>query len=319
MFDRSSVDRWRQNARFLPARPALWARVMGNYVRMIVLREPCLRVVTVALTYQCQLSCAHCSARSLSAAQSEKDRLTLAQMKTLLSQAQGCGALNIHFTGGEPLLCPDLYDYASLVDTSRNILSCVTNGLLLSRESRRLKRARFDLVIVSIDSPRASVHDRLRGYSGTHRQAWQGIEKARGEGLSVMVAMVVTHENLLNGEVEEQINLCRKENIVLQLLPARAQPLWGKALTPEDMKIFYEMTSSGDPRWDGCSSYFSPRCLAGRERVYVDPTGNVYPCDFIQQSFGNVKNEPLRVIWERMLKVSPYSRPQKHCLTARAG
>jgi MoaA/NifB/PqqE/SkfB family radical SAM enzyme len=323
MQDRSCVKRLWRNIHLLPLRPKLLARVAGNYYKMLVLGKPCLRVLTFALTYQCQLFCRHCLTQKPGDSQDKNQRLSLQQIKTVLAQAEKCGVVNIHLTGGEPLLFPDLYAAASLVDTGRNILSIATNGILLARESRNLKKAGFDLVIVSIDSPLPEAHDQIRGYAGAHEKAWQGVEAARKEGLKIVLSMVVTRKNLHNGELAKQIDLCRKEKFVLQLLPARKLGAWSNEremlLTSEDLEEFYRIASPGDVRWDGCSSYFSPRCLAGRERLYVDPAGEVYPCDFIPDSFGNIKNEPLAAIWEKILKTPPYDRPNTRCLSSLTG
>ena len=316
----SFLKNYLANLRFLPAKPRVLARVCGNYFRILALRQPALRVVTVAINYACQLSCRHCSAEELKKEEGIEKRLGPEDYSRIFKEAAICGAINIHFTGGEPLLDQDFYRIAALADRRKNILSLVSNGLLLARESRNLKKAGFDLVIVSIDSPIAKVHDEIRGQAGAHQKAWEGVESAREAGLAVMIAMVATHENLNNAEIEEQIALCRKKNLVLQLLPVRpVGKLQNKAavlLNAEDQQKLSGFNSLPDVRWDGRSSYLSSRCLAARERLYIDCQGNVFPCDFIQRSFGNVKEESLGKIWKRMLTVSPYNRKNPRCLSA---
>lgn len=304
----------------MPMKPLLIARIINNYYKLIILRKPCLRAVTLAVNYTCQLSCKHCSAQELREKENSAERLSLSQIERLLYEAEKCGAINIHFTGGEPLLYKDFYKIVSLVDADRNILSLVTNGLLLAQESENLKRAKFDLVIVSIDSPYPHIHDKIKGYKGAYKKAWEGIEAARKVGLKVMIAMIATPENLHNGEVDEQISLCRGKGLVLQILPARTVGKWRNdrkvLLDSEGQSRFYKLVGHYDVRWDGQSCYLSPQCLATRERLYINSNGDVFPCDFIQFSFGNVKYESLVDIWHRMLNTYPFNRKNPVCLSA---
>jgi len=317
---KSGIKNWYGNLYFLPAKPSLLARLLYNYIRTAITGDACLRVVTVALSYECQFFCDHCSANDLRLKKQKEACLTLDDFARLFREAERCGSINIHFTGGEPLLYKNLYTVASLVNGSRNIISFATNGLLLSSEARKLKKAKFDLAIVSIDSPYADIHDALRNYKGAYREAWEGVDAALDAGLKVMVAMVATPLNLHNGEIDEQIRLCRRRKIPLQLLPARNVGKWENkeevTLSEKDWQTFYRYVSEPDVRWDGRSSYFSARCLAGCQRLYIDPTGDVFPCDFIQQSFGNIREESIMDIRKLILKSEPFNHTSANCLSA---
>ncbi len=315
-----SAQRLRFNLGFLPPKPLLFGRIAANYARMVLLRQPRLRVLTVAVNYSCQLKCAFCSAQDLRRRSPVSEYLTMDQLSAAIQQAMRCGCVNIHFTGGEPLLDRRLYETARLIDRRRVILSLVSNGLLLAQEALPLKKAGFDLVIVSIDSPDAAAHDAARGVAGAWEKAWEGVDAAQAAGLKAMVAMVVSHQNLRSGEVDRQVSFCRRRGIPLQLLPVRqvgdASLDAASLLSPEDKERYFALTARGDVRWDGCSSYFPARCLAARERIYLDPVGNIFPCDFIHTPFGNIKEEPLEAIWKRMLKSLPYTRSHPRCISA---
>ena len=49
------------------------------------------------------------------------------------------------------------------------------------------------------------------------------------------------------------------------------------------------------------------RGVANKEYVYVSPYGDVQPCCFMPLSFGNIREEPLKTILERMWKHPMYS------------
>ena len=309
----------RENLRFLPRKPRVLARIARNYPALL-LGRPRLRTVTLALTYACQLSCTHCSAKDRRSGKEGESPLSPSRLAELIEEIEACGAVNIHFTGGDPLLSRRLWEMADLIGPKRFILSLVTNGLLLPKKAAALRRAGFDLVIVSIDSADPETHDRIRGFPGLHRRAWDGVDEAVATGLQVMVAMVATPRNLDDGDLDRMIETCRRRAIPLQILPARKMGMWqGEKeveLSPRQKARYFELVRRPGVRWDGQSSYLSPRCLAARERLYIDTEGDVFPCDFCARSFGNIRQERLGVIWKRMVETPPFHQAHGECLTA---
>ena len=53
-------------------------------------------------------------------------------------------------------------------------------------------------------------------------------------------------------------------------------------------------------------------CAAGTRHLFIDSAGEVCPCDFTPLSFGNVTEESIDVIWDRM--ATAMKRPRRHCL-----
>jgi len=41
-------------------------------------------------------------------------------------------------------------------------------------------------------------------------------------------------------------------------------------------------------------------CGAGTQHSYLDAAGNLYPCDFVPLSFGNVRERPIAELWREM-------------------
>ena len=65
-----------------------------------------------------------------------------------------------------------------------------------------------------------------------------------------------------------------------------------------------------------CSYFLRPRCSAGKEKLAVTCYGSVLGCCLNHISFGNVKEEPLRRIWERAMKFSAFREAPDRCLAA---
>jgi MoaA/NifB/PqqE/SkfB family radical SAM enzyme len=52
-------------------------------------------------------------------------------------------------------------------------------------------------------------------------------------------------------------------------------------------------------------------CGAGFQHLYIDAEGCVCPCDFTPISFGNIRQEPLAAIWQRLN--AAFARPRPCC------
>ena len=43
-------------------------------------------------------------------------------------------------------------------------------------------------------------------------------------------------------------------------------------------------------------------CAAGVTIFYINPYGDICPCDFSNASVGNIKSEPLHTLWDKMIQ-----------------
>ena len=150
-------------------------------------------VVVWNVTRRCNLKCLHCYAQAT--AGPAQDELSHQAALDLLRDLKDFGAPVILFSGGEPLLRPDLFD---LVDRAvahgmRAVIS--TNGTLISRDlAWRLKDLGLSYVGISLDGA-AAVHDRFRGESGSFAAAMAGVRHCREMGLKVGLRFTVSRLN----------------------------------------------------------------------------------------------------------------------------
>ena len=110
---------------------------------------------------RCNLKCIHCysSSNNLCA----PDELTTEEAKTMIKDLAAFGAPVLLFSGGEPLMRPDLPELAQYaVDKGmRAVIS--TNGTLITEEKAGIfRRIGLSYVGVSLDGMEAT-HDRFRG------------------------------------------------------------------------------------------------------------------------------------------------------------
>jgi MoaA/NifB/PqqE/SkfB family radical SAM enzyme len=257
------------------------------------------------ITYNCQLKCPHCCVGNY---ENEPPReLTNKEIKDVLDQSNK--AFVINFFGGEPTMREDLMDLIKYASERSIYVFCDTNGIKITKDyAKQLKESGLEILYVSIDSPHPKEHDRLRGMKGLFEKATQGIKNALEAGLKCELSTYITKENLANGDFESVIQLARDLGAtgVRYLLPTPTGRWLDNPevmLTPEEEKkvrkiakfpyvcrdFYFQNQTSSQCRGMSDHAYF-----------YISPYGDVMPCCFIPLTFGNVREEPLKTILERM-------------------
>ena len=130
-------------------------------------------VVVWNVTKQCNLKCLHCYAKATAGA--APDELGHAEGLALLRDLKEFGVPVVLFSGGEPLMRPDLPALVAftVAQGMRAVIS--TNGTLIDRErARELRDLGLSYVGISLDGT-AATHDRFRG-------ATRGLCRGHGRG-----------------------------------------------------------------------------------------------------------------------------------------
>ncbi|AKF04256.1 pyrroloquinoline quinone biosynthesis protein PqqE [Sandaracinus amylolyticus] len=103
------------------------------------------------LTYRCPLRCGHCS-NPLDWAQ-HRDALDTSAWSRVLAEAAELGVVQVHLTGGEPLLRRDLEPLIAAARRADLYTHLVTSGVPLARERLRALRD------AGLDAMQLSLHD----------------------------------------------------------------------------------------------------------------------------------------------------------------
>ncbi|MFA6030846.1 MAG: radical SAM protein [Elusimicrobiota bacterium] len=262
----------------------------------------------LALTYRCPCTCAHCAVGTNR--KDADDELRPDEVRALIDEFARLGAEEIHFFGGEPLLVPELPDYVRQAKARGLKLTLDTNGWLLDEAAaRRLKEAGLDRIRVSLDSAEAAEHDRLRGLSGLHARAVEGIRHCARAGLECEVSACVSRISLRDGTLDGVLALARSLGVRVRVLSAIRGGRWAEredvALTREDAELFRRHLRADAVHWETelvCGPETPFLCGAVlRNHFSVTAYGDVLPCAYLPVSFGNVRREPLldavRRVW----------------------
>ncbi len=150
-------------------------------------------VVVWNVTRRCNLKCLHCYARAT--AGPAPDELSHQEALNLLQDLKEFGAPVVLFSGGEPLMRPDLLELVAraVAHGMRAVIS--TNGTLITRDlAMRLKDLGLSYVGISLDGT-AAVHDRFRGQTGSFAAAMAGVRHCQEQGLKVGLRFTVSRLN----------------------------------------------------------------------------------------------------------------------------
>ncbi|MFC1495096.1 12,18-didecarboxysiroheme deacetylase [Thermodesulfobacteriota bacterium] len=150
-------------------------------------------VVVWNVTRACNLKCVHCYARATE--KSFEKELTTDQARTVLDDLADFGVPVVLFSGGEPLVRPDLAELAdyAVKKGMRAVIS--TNGTLITKEKADdLKKIGLSYVGVSLDGME-EVNDHFRKKKGAFKAAMDGIRNCLDAGLKVGLRFTISRLN----------------------------------------------------------------------------------------------------------------------------
>ncbi len=269
------------------------------------------------LTHRCPLQCPYCSnplELDRMAAELEAD-----VWKRVLDQAAALGVLQVHFSGGEPLLRRDLEElvrHARSLDLYTNL---ITSGVTLT-EARlaSLIEAGLDHVQLSLQDVAAENADRIGGLKGGHRRKLDVARMIAAADLALTLNFVVHRQNVAN--VPEMIELAAALGARRVEIAHTQYYGWGllnrDALLPsaEQLHVATAAVEAGQSRHAGrmVIDYVTPDyhatqpkpCMGGWARRFINitPSGRALPCHAAETirtlRFPSVQDMPLAEIWE---------------------
>lgn len=296
--------------------PALFSKPAAHFIARTLYRGIQNRnlpnLMSVAVNDRCNAQCGHCSFY-MGVEDPHRQPMTVAQFEQAIGAAQDLGVSVINLVGGEPLLRPDLAGIIRAVDKDRSTVLLFTNGWHLADRAVELRRAGLDSVYVSLDAADPHRHDALRQTPGLFERAVAGLKVAKKLGFSVGLSATLTPESYQSGELHRLVELGRSlgvhEVLVFDALPSGRLQHRDDLIDNGDW-VETMVQSAGpynrDARYPGVvfsayiSSHRSVGCSCGTSYFYLSPYGDVMSCDFNHAVFGNVLEEPLWKVWQRL-------------------
>jgi PqqA peptide cyclase len=268
------------------------------------------------LTYRCPLHCPYCS-NPVDLPRSGGE-LATDEWKRVLDEAAALGVLHALFSGGEPLLRPDLEELVAAARAVGLYTNLITSGLGLTPDRiERLQQAGLDSVQVSLQADEEILADAVAGAAG-HARKLEAARLVRSRGLPLTLNVVLHRANIDRLpaliDLAERLGAERLELANVQfygwafrnrqaLLPTRAQVEEASAVAAATrrrlqgrMEILFVLPDYFGDQPKPCMNGW------GRRFLTVNPVGDVLPCPTAAEirglRFDSVRSRPLRWIWE---------------------
>jgi pyrroloquinoline quinone biosynthesis protein E len=270
------------------------------------------------LTYKCPLQCPYCSNPKDFADFSQE--LTTEEWIKVFEQGRKLGAVQLGFSGGEPLVRQDL---STLIREARQLgyyTNLITSGVGLNeRKVAEFREAGLDHIQVSFQASDETVNNMLAGSEKAFQQKLKMAREVKAQGYP-MVLNFVTHRHNID-QIDRIIELCvelEADYVELatcqyygwayenrqQLMPTRAQLERAERITNEYRE---KLKAAGNPikLIFVTPDYYEERpkgCMNGWGQVFltVTPDGQALPCHSARMlpiEFPNVRDHSLDHIW----------------------
>lgn len=292
------------------------------------------------LTYRCPLQCPYCS-NPLDFAQ-QRAELDTAQWLTVMADARRMGAVQIGFSGGEPLVREDL---AVLIGEARRLgfySNLITSGIgLTERKIAEFADAGLDHIQISFQTSDASVNDMLAGSAHAFEKKLAMARAVKAQGYPMVLNFVIHRYNIDN--MDEIIDLCIALDADYVELATCQYYGWAylnrDALLPtctqieRAERIVNEYREKLAAAHNPCKlilvtpDYYEERpkpCMSGWGSLFltITPDGTALPCHGARQlpiAFPNVRDHDLPHIWYESSSFNRYrgdgwmSEPCRSC------
>ena len=274
-------------------------------------------IVSWNTTNACNMYCDHCYRDAGCKAEEE---LSTAEAKTLLEQIARAGFKIMIFSGGEPLMRPDIVELVAHAASLGLRPVFGTNGTLITLEmAQKLKAAGAMGMGISLDSMDREKHNAFRKFPGAWEGAVQGMRNCRAAGLPFQIHTTVMEWN--NHELEDLTDFAVAEGAVAHhfffLVPTgRAKTIEAESLRAEayedtltrimkkQQEVEIELKPTCAPQFlriaaqMGLKTRFRRGCLAGTAYCIISPRGKVQPCAYLNMELGDVRQTPFDEIWK---------------------
>ncbi len=267
------------------------------------------------LTYRCPLRCIYCS-NPVDFAHT-RDELSTAEWRRTISEAAELGVVQLHLSGGEPMLREDLtelIEHARVCDLYTNL---ITGGTLLDGDKlRRFRDAGLEHIQLSIQGASMATAEMVAGVR-SHRKKLEVARLITTLGFPFTLNVVIHRLNI--AEIPELIRLAVDLGAQRLELANTQFYAWGaenrRALMPtrEQYLRAEEIALEAIPKYRGKleivfvqNDYLSgePKpCMGGWGRSYmcINPAGEVLPCHAAKVipglRFETVRDNSLAKIW----------------------
>jgi len=263
-------------------------------------------VVTMEVTYRCNLKCLHCYLGPYTyGKEAPGGELSTSEVTGILDQLFKAGTFMVDFTGGEVLCRPDIFEIFEYTRKIGLFFGIKTNATLITEPvADRLKELGIAGVHVSLYGATPASHEFVTRVAGSYEKTIRAVKLLRERRIRARFNTTIMKCNVKEHQKIEDLGktLGVKNNFDPFLLSKVDQP--GSAadirINDEDLKnLIIEREWVPDDELVAKSRLESHLlCVAGKRRCAISPLGEVFPCTSWRIFLGDLRRQSFTDIWQ---------------------
>lgn len=251
--------------------------------------------VMLELTHVCNLDCIMCYNVALA-----EPELSTEEWLDALEQLAAAGTLRLTLTGGEILARRDFFTIAERARELGFALDLKTNGTLLTPESAD-RMAALDPVQVDISLLGATeaTFDAVAGSKRTLSRVLRGVQLLQARGVRVKLNTLLLDLNVNERaqmlDLSQQLGVYYEQVFKISAADDGSNRAEVHQLSRQQMSAVFQADQT--PFQPAARTDGSRTCKVGLSACLISPYGEVYPCNELRISAGNVRRQSFADIW----------------------
>lgn len=291
-------------------------------LKAYVLQEVCFEITNI-----CALNCIHCSNFDYRAA--DETYQSLRQIKRTIDDMSALGTSILEFSGGEPLMHPNIIMAIQYAKSKSLRTVLYTSGIVSNTDScfisrsaaRKLQQSGLDEIVFNVEGSTPTTHESITRIPGSFEKTIKSLRNADSQGLRTAIHFVPMKPNYK--DLGNVFKLCHDLKVsevgILRFVPQGRGYIYQKELAlskEETLELMHDITRIKQSLTKiskirvGRPQNFCPLvdpyarfniCNAGVSKCLIKPNGDVVPCPAFKQNSkyvaGNINEESLKEIW----------------------
>jgi len=262
----------------------------------------------LAVTYRCNVKCIMCSTW-----QHPSKRELEIRPEHLTSFPE---VVRLNITGGEPFIKEDLSEILDVVKKKARRVVISSNGLLTRKTLEVMSKHRDVGVRLSFDGI-GETHDKVRGVKGIHQKALETLKGLKALGIKDL-GIAVTISDVNAKDLVPLFRLAEEHGVELATAVLHNayyfhkmdNEIHDKQMVENEIKNLMRayLKSSHPKNWfrayfcQGIAGHMHGtercmKCTMATDSFFIDPYGDIRPCNVMDHPFGNIKEKSFNEIW----------------------
>ena len=268
----------------------------------IDIREGDLDELDFILTENCNLNCKHCYLECGN--KSNSNYIPFNIIKDVIKDAKKLGVYKVILSGGEPFLYPNFKELVKFLNLENFHINVISNGLLIDEYIEFFKDVKGIFFTISLDGFREA-HEFLRG-KGTFEKTISNIKLLLKEGFSIGVNTVLYEGNVKTiHQFEDFIRELGVSDLTYQVLRLKGRGKRLEKYIVNDINLIQKIHICDIMEEKVKEEKSIKFCNAFSRSLTINYNGEVFGCESLGYSVGNVLYEKLPDIYYKGIKKNP--------------